>query len=143
MKKLLGILVLGLLWCNTGLAEIEFNCNLDVHVKNYSHSDPSKEENRLEEDEYDKWLDLHPYKMKVKITEDKVFTKTDAETESGLEGNNYEIIKNDRRYVVGKIIERDPEGIIVDHLIYDKKYEFLSMLYYSDFGVAIYEGYCN
>jgi hypothetical protein len=36
MKKLLGIVVLGLLWCNVGVAEIlKFNCkNIDPTVKN-------------------------------------------------------------------------------------------------------------
>ena len=139
MKKLLGIVVLNLLWCNVGFAEIEFNCNIDVHAKSYSQLGATKSEDVL----YDKWKDLDPYKIKLKITKDKVFTKTDAQTEIGLEGNIYEIITNDRRYIVGKIIERDSEGIIVDHLIYDKKYKFLSMLYYSEYGISIYDGYCN
>ena len=138
MKKLLGIVVLGLLVCNVGFAEIEFNCNLDVHVKNYSHSDPTYEENK-QNFEYDKWLDLDPYKMKVKITKDKIITETDAEIEAGLEGNVYEIIKNDRRYIVGKNIDRGVD----DHFIYDKRFKFLTKLYYSDFGVAIYDGNCN
>ena len=139
MKKLLGIIALGLLWCNVGFAEIELNCKIDVHVKSYSQLGATKNETTI----YDKWGDLDPYKIKQKIRDDKVFTKTDAQAKVGLEGNIYETIINDRRYIVGKIIKRDSDGIVVDHLIYDKKYKFLSMLYYSEYGITIYDGYCN
>ena len=53
------------------------------------------------------------------------------------------MIRPGKRYLVGKKILRDSEGIIVEHLVYDKKSKFLTILYYSDYGVKISEGYCS
>ena len=38
MKKLLGILVLGLLWCNTAFAEISYTCEYDNDNKKYKYT---------------------------------------------------------------------------------------------------------
>ena len=37
MKKLLGIVVLGLLWCNVGFAEISYICTYDDDKKKYRY----------------------------------------------------------------------------------------------------------
>jgi len=127
------------MWCNVGFAEIELNCNMDSHVKNYSELVPEKNEDVT----YDKWLDLDPFKLSLKIKKDEIFAHKDYEIEMNWPGITFNITNNDRRYIVGKIIVRDSVGIIVNHLVYDKKFKFLSILYYSDYGIAIYDGYCN
>ena len=138
MKKLSLYIFLVLMFCNVGVAEIVLKCDVEVHVKNYEFR-PEENENIA----YNKWLDLDPYSQQLTIKKNKIISITNAFIELGLPGNTYKIIRNDQRYLVGEIIERDPEGITVDHLIYDKKFNFLSQLYYSDYGVAIYEGFCN
>ena len=138
MKKFLAILVLGLFWCNVGIAEILLNCDVKVHVKNYEFR-PKKNQDV----DYNKWLDLEPYSQQLKIKKNEIIVFSNADEALGLPGIRYKIIKNDQRYLVGEIIQRDPQGIIVDHFIYDKKFKFSSQLYYSDYGIAIYEGHCN
>ena len=138
MKKLYLYIFLGLIWCNSGIAEIELKCDIKVHVKNYEFR-PEK----TEDVDYNRWLDLDSYSQQLKIKKNKIISFTNADEELGLPGNTYKIIKNDQRYLVGEFIQRDAEGITVDHLIYDKKFKFTSQLYYSDYGIAIYEGFCN
>ena len=124
--------------CNVGIAEIVLKCDIKVHVKNYEFR-PEK----TEVVDYNRWLDLDNIDQKLKIMKDKIIIITNVDEELGLPGNTYKIIKNDQRYLVGEFIQRDAEGITVDHLIYDKKFKFTSQLYYSDYGIAIYEGFCN
>ena len=138
MKKLSLYIFLLLMFYNVGIAEIVLKCDVKVHVKNYEFR-PEK----TEDVDYNRWLDLDNMDQKLKIMKDKIIIITNVDEELGLPGKTYKIIKNDQRYLVGEIIERDHEGIIIDHLIYDKKFKFTSQLYYSDYGIAIYEGFCN
>ena len=126
------------MWCNVGVAEIELKCDIKVHVKNYEFR-PEKTEGVV----FNRWLDLDSYSQKLTIKKNKIIAVDSADEELGLTGNTYKIIKNDQRYLVGEIIQRDAVGITVDHLIYDKDFKFTSQLYYSDYGIAIYEGFCN
>ena len=126
--------------CNFGFAEIVLKCDIKVHVKNYKFR-PQENENV----DYNKWLDLDSdsQQLTIKTGQNKIISLKSFYIELGLPGVTYKIIKNDERYLVGENIKRDPEGITVDHLIYDKKFKFTSQLYYSDYGIAIYEGFCN
>ena len=140
MKKLSLYVFLGFLWCNVGFAEIKINCTTEAHAKNYSHNFSTKREGVT----YDEWLDLGKYKYEVKtLKKNKIYMISDVFIEVGLDGTTFDIVENDQRYLVGKKILRDSEGIIVEHLVYDKKSKFLTILYYSDYGVKISEGYCS
>ena len=138
MKKLSLYIFLSLMFCNVGIAEVVLKCDVKVHVKNYEFR-PEK----TEDVDYNKWLDLEPYSQQLKIKKKEIIVFSNADEALNLPGTTYKIIKNDQRYLVGEIIKRDPQGIIIDHLIYDKKFKFTSQLYYSDYGIAIYEGLCN
>ena len=140
MKKLSLYIFLVLMWCNFGFAEIKINCTTEPHAKNYSHNFSTKSEGVT----YDEWLDLGIYKYEVKILKNnKIYIISDVFIESGLGGTFFDIVENDQRYLVGKKIVRDREGITVEHLVYDKKSKFLTILYYSNYGVKISEGFCN
>ena len=128
------------MWSNAGSAEIKINCTTEAHAKNYSHNFSTKREGVT----YDEWLDLGKYKYDVKtLKRNKIYIISDVFIEAGLEGTTFDTVENDERYLVGKNIVRDIQGITVEHLVYDKKSKFLTILYYSDFGVKITEGYCN
>ena len=140
MKKLSLYVFLGFLWCNVGFAEIKINCTTEAHAKNYSHNFSTKREGVT----FDEWLDLGIYKYEVKtLKKNKIYMISDVFIEAGLDGTFFDIVENDQRYLVGKKIVRDREGITVEHLVYDKKSKFLTILYYSNYGVKISEGFCN
>ena len=123
-------------------AETKLICNTETHVKHYEFiSEQAKE--MFKDTIYNQWMDLTPRVREITIKKNSIITHDDSSKKLGIGPTNYKIITNDLRYLVGQNFERAEDGITVQNLIYDKMFKFISITYYSDYGVSVYDGYCN
>ena len=135
MKTLLTLFVL---FFSSSVVADKYICNVKSHIKNNSTTDP----NVVEGIPYDDWIDIENYNI--------LFHKLDDELSMKYLGDEYKdfpvfklnIIFKDQRYVHGNAINI-LDGKDSHNIFFDKKYNLFTYFFYSEYGVAIYEGFCE
>ena len=115
----------------------KFICNVKVHVKNNSITDP----NVMEGIPYDEWIDLDNYNILFEKLNDELSMKYLGEEYNDFSVFKFNIIHKDQRYVYGNAIDLDLKNFHNIH--FDKEYNLLTYFYYSSYGIAVYEGFCE
>ncbi len=135
MKILFTLFVLLL---SSSLFAEKYICNVKVHIKNNSTTDP----NVVEGIPYDDWTDLDNYTILFQKLNDELSMKYLDEEYKDFPEFKFNIIHQDQRYVYGNAI--DILDVKDSHNIYfNKEYNLFTYFYYSDYGIAIYEGFCD
>ena len=134
------IIIFILIFLSTPLLSLEYNCNLKVHVKNNSVTDPDVIDGIL----YDEWIDLENYdvlfedqgnKLSMIVLEEKFIENNVPPIEF------YEVKETNRYIFANENLQFNNNDF--HSIIYDQKFKMLTYMYYSEYGISIYEGFCN
>ena len=134
------IIIFILIFLSTPLLSLEYNCNLKVHVKNNSVTDPDVIDGIL----YDEWIDLENYdvlfedqgnKLSMIVLEEKFIENNVPPIEF------YEVRETNRYVFANENLQFNLNDFHT--IIFDQKFKLLTYIYYSDYGISIYEGFCN
>ena len=131
MKKLLGILVLGLLWCTSVNAKnLILECSLDAHIKDYTEDNT--------------WLTFdHNQKFKLKIKDNKMIIYDYTIEMEWFP--HFKIQRKNRNFLIGTHSgspneERGFAGLIT-YRVKDGYTVFMSTT--DEFGLTVQTGYCK
>ena len=122
------------------LLSLQYNCTLKVHVKNNSITDP----NVIEDIPYDEWLDLENYdvffldygnKLSIILLEEKFIENDYPPIEF------YDVKETDRYVFANENLQFNNNDF--HSVIFDLKYKMLTYMYYSNYGISIYECFCD
>ena len=136
MKLIIFILI----FLSTPLLSLEYNCNLKVHVKNNSVTDPNVIDGIL----YDEWIDLENYDVLLEDQGNKLsmILLEEKFIENNVPPIEFYDVKETNRYVFAN--ENLQFNFNDFHtIIFDQKFKLLTYMYYSEYGISIYEGFCN
>ena len=110
-------------------------CDLSVHAKNNSLTDPAP----MDEINYDIWEDLDSIFGILDINNDSLIISTyDAEIVK-----EYQIIYESDVYISAELKIFDYEYRRIEEVIFDKKNNLLTITNTNPFGISIYEGLCS
>ena len=110
-------------------------CDLSVHAKNNSLTDPAP----IDDINYDIWEDLDNIGSILKINNSNLIVST----YDGEIVKEYNIINESEIYISAEIKIFDYEYRRVEEVIFDKRYNLLTITNINPFGISVYEGRCN
>ena len=121
------------------LLSLEYDCNLKTHVKNNSVTDP----NVIDGIPYDEWIDLEitmhfldeGNKLSIIILEEEFIENDYPPIEF------YEVKETNRYIFANENLQFNNNDF--HSIIFDQKFKMLTYMYYSEYGMSIYEGFCN
>lgn len=134
------LIIFTFIFLSSPLLSLEYDCDLKIHVKNNSVTDP----NVIDGIPYDEWIDLENYnvlfldqgsKLSLILLEEKFI-------ENDVPPIEFYDVKETNRYIFAN------ENLQFNNsdfhsIFFDQKFKMLTYIYYSEYGISIYEGFCN
>ena len=134
------LIIFTVIFFSPSLLSLEYDCKLKIHVKNNSVTDP----NVIDGIPYDEWIDLENYdvlfldqgnQLSMIILEEEFIENDYPPIEF------YEVKETNRYIFANENLQFNNNDF--HSIIFDQKFKMLTYMYYSEYGISIYEGFCN